>query len=98
MPRWASRLTLEITDVRVQRLQEISFDDCLAEGVVGSEFWPLKGEFDMSQAPEDPEAAIDYGWEQYTRTVYRDLWESINGKGSWDANPWVWAITFNVTH
>lgn len=69
MPRWASRLTLRITDVRVQRLQEISNDDSIAEGI------------------EDQRAP---------RMQYCKLWESINGAGSWAANPWVWAISFEV--
>ena len=71
MPRWASRITLEITDVRVQRLQDISGDDAIAEGC-GNEHG-------------DREIAI---------SDYVILWESINGKDSWDANPWVWALSF----
>lgn len=70
MPRWASRLTLEIVGVRVERLKDISEQDALAEGS------PLQsGAF-------------------YHATWYRGLWESINGEGSWDANPWVWVIEF----
>lgn len=72
MPRWASRITLEVTAVRVQRLQDISEADAIAEGVY-----------------TDPACPAYDG--------YRALWESINGPNSWDANPWVWAITFKRT-
>jgi hypothetical protein len=85
MPRWASRITLEITDVRVERLQDISDDNCLAEGIaqVVRERLPSTqqcGEYDAIDV--DPVAE------------YRALWETINGPGSWDANPWVWVISF----
>jgi hypothetical protein len=84
MPRWASRITLEITDVRVQRLQEISAGDALAEGCVYTDtnqhMWEVIG------CPGTGE------WTAYQ--CYRKLWESINGTGSWGANPWVWALTF----
>jgi hypothetical protein len=70
MPRWASRLTLEIVAVRAQRLQEISERDCCAEGC-GS---PITRDC--------------------KKPKFRELWESINGAGSWDANPWIWAIEF----
>jgi hypothetical protein len=69
MPRWASRITLEITSSRVERLKDISNEDCFAEGL-----------------PADTTKG--------NRTWYGDLWEKINGKGSWDANPWVWVIEF----
>jgi len=78
MPRAASRILLEITDVRVQRLQEVSADDCRAEGHPA----------DWSRSP-DPEVHNDAA-----RDWYMDLWQSINGSDSWHANPWVWAITF----
>ncbi|WP_165856768.1 hypothetical protein [Marinobacter sp. JSM 1782161] len=68
MPRWASRITLEITDVRVERLQDITESDCDAEGLAP---------FEMEMIPH-----------------FKLLWESINGAGSWDANPWVWVIEF----
>lgn len=74
MPRWASRILLEVTDVRVQRLQAISAGDAVAEGI--------DLDFHDSWHPSNQVGA------------YRRLWESINGPGSWDANPWVWAITF----
>ncbi len=78
MPRWASRITLEITSVRVERLQEISEADAQAEG------WTRRPE--VSTDPQvHKEAARDW---------FMDLWESINGPGSWDANPWVWVIEF----
>ena len=78
MPRWASRITLEITSVRVERLQEISEADVQAEG------WTRRPE--VSTEPQvHKEAARDW---------FMDRWESINGPGSWDANPWVWAIEF----
>lgn len=74
MPRWASRITLEITEVRVQRLQEISDADAWAEGITAS-----------SVSTDEPGDAA---------RLYRLLWESINGSGSWAANPWVWCIGF----
>ncbi len=80
MPRWASRITLEVTAVRVERLQDISCEDALAEGI--DHYCPgvtaaLRGETEADPVAE-----------------YRTLWESINGPGSWDANPWVWVISF----
>lgn len=87
MPRWLSRITLEITGVHVERLQDISSSDAEAEGI--SEFDPdahaavvcslAKA---MGTTAEDPRAS------------YAALWESINGDGSWAMNPWVWALTF----
>lgn len=88
MPRWASRITLEITGVRVERLQEIGEEDIRSEGVVMS---PLHVGIDMSgNAIESENAHLD-PWDYFI-----DLWQSIHGRDSWSANPWVWAITFKV--
>ena len=84
MPRWASRITLEITEVRVQRLQEISEKDAVAEGIYRN---PVGRGGGWRYAEDEP----TYG---FAVSAYRHLWESINGPGSWDANPWVWAISF----
>lgn len=96
MPRWASRITLELTeDVRVERVQEITFDDCLEEGVILTSAWSdCKAETVM---PEDVTIeSMDEGWRKFTIEVYRDLWDSINAKRgySWASNPEVAAITF----
>lgn len=96
MPRWTSRVTLEVTEVRIQRVQDISVSDSLREGI---------------RCPDCGYTAVDAGhalcvnrWLKeakagYTKdhpaiSAYRDLYESINGPGSWDRNDWVWAITF----
>lgn len=79
MPRWASRITLEITGIRVERLQEISEEDAKAEGVI---------------IKPDAEIAARVAGDTPARMEYWALWESINGAGSWDANPYVWAISF----
>jgi hypothetical protein len=79
MPRAASRITLEITGVRVERLQDISEDDALAEGCSSTAIVHEDGE--------------DYTG-HYASEEYQVLWESINGPGSWDANPWVWVVEF----
>lgn len=73
MPRSFSRITLEITGVRVERLQDISDADAIAEGV------------------ERPATGLPICG---PRTWYRVLWESINGAGSWEPNPWVWVVSF----
>jgi len=86
MPRWASRLTLRITDVRVQQLHEISEEDAIAEGL----YVNRDGCYDW-----DVERVKECGWVSPIG-AYRDLWESINGPGSWAANPWVWRIAFDV--
>jgi hypothetical protein len=87
MPRWASRLTLRITDVRVQRLQEISQDDALAEGIdtEGDAYLEVERAISAGVCPHHVEVAT-YAW----------LWDSINGAGSWASNPWVWALTFDT--
>ncbi|MFZ5667986.1 MAG: hypothetical protein ACOY4K_00690 [Pseudomonadota bacterium] len=98
MPRWASRLTLEITDVRVERLQDISEVDAIAEGIevdhviIGancnggrhSEEWGDRYFFDGGD-----EEGYETGPE-----AYRALWIKINGPDSWAANPWVWVLDF----
>lgn len=82
MPRSLSRITLELTDVRAERLQDISEADAIAEGI---------------------ERSGECNWRDYAdkhndftsaRRSYRSLWESINGAGSWAANPWLWALSF----
>ena len=83
MPRWASRLTLTVTDVRVQRLQDISEADAVAEGVIHDSFGGWRGH----------EGTIGYPTAIW---AYHHLWNSLHGPGAWDANPWVVAVTFTV--
>ncbi|MFT3987238.1 hypothetical protein [Aestuariivirga sp.] len=78
MPRWASRITLVVTEVRVQRLQEIGEEDAKAEG---AEMVLLMEEW------------VGGSTEKFRRG-FRKLWESIHGPGAWEANPWVAAISF----
>ena len=86
MPRWASRITLEITDVRVERLQEISEADARAEGVYP--YMPGEGVI------HPPRFADDYQYRPNYREGFEIVWQSIHGDGSWAANPWVWVIGF----
>ena len=86
MPRWASRITLEITGVRVERLQDISEADADAEC--------FGGDFPSNVLPElFPGNADDWGHLSMAQ-CYQRLWESINGPESWSANPWVWVVEF----
>jgi len=90
MPRWASRISLDFVEVRVQRLQEISEEDCIAEGVerwVVGDGWREYGLSAKDEAVCGPPMPT-------AKDSYRTLWESINGPGSWSANPFVWALTF----
>ncbi|MBN9272841.1 MAG: hypothetical protein J0J15_21885, partial [Mesorhizobium sp.] len=92
LPRWASRLTLTVTDVRVQRLQDISEEDAQAEGCIKLKVTGRAAEFTGSQY-------LGLHWPS-CRAWYRDLWDSLNvARGfGWDANPWVVAVTFAVAH
>lgn len=94
MPRWASRLTLTVTDVRVQRLQEISEADAWAEGCKPGELNDRGEPFPA----EEPHPKCGWvGWD-YARDWYADLWDSLHGPDAWDANPWVAAYSFAVQH
>lgn len=82
MPRQLSRITLEITNVRVERLQDISTADIQAEGISFDGFVSPAG---YEKEGTDLKAAI----------AYAELWEKINGKKQpWASNPWVWVIEF----
>ena len=79
MPRWACRTVVELTEIRVERLQDITEEDAKAEGCA-------------------PSAPLKLADGKPFRTAFRLLWESINGKGSWDLNPFVWVLTFTKAH
>jgi hypothetical protein len=87
MPRKYSRITLEVTGIRFERLQGITEEDCLAEGI---------------KCCTKDDKLYKYGlesiawtdWKYTAVDAYRALWESINGKGSWDENPYIWCYTF----
>lgn len=88
MPRWASRITLEVTEVRVERLQEITEDDAKAEGSPAGHILASPTIFHKG-LPEYKETAADF------REGFHRLWDSINGKSHpWESNPFVWAISF----
>lgn len=95
MPRWASRITLEITEVRVERLQDINEADAKAEGSD-----PLHWVDPIDPVDRTAFDLIDWPLKEQAnphRNGYAMLWESINGRRpglSWDANPWVWAVSF----
>lgn len=81
MPRWASRITLEVTAVRVERLQDITEEDARAEGVEPTVMV-------AAGVPEREVLVPAVG-------VYRNLWDRINGKRHpWASNPWVWVVSF----
>lgn len=84
MPRWASRLTLELTEVRVERLLDCSDADAQAEGLQ----WVTPGMWSVDRTL--PIIGDD------ARQVYFELWDHINGDGAAEANPWVWAVSFRV--
>lgn len=106
MPRKYSRIDLEVTGVRVERLQDISEADAIAEGIERN--WSG----DLGSGPNGcggegwvPEC----GWRHYLNSMdgdpaytavesYRSLWEQINGDGSWAANPWLWVVEFKVAN
>lgn len=98
MPRCASRITLEVTGISVERLRNISEEDAIAEGLSAITKDGQMVKYGISDRDGLP-GNDDYGWhwsewEKDPREAYRKLWESINGPGSWNANPWVWVIEF----
>jgi hypothetical protein len=91
MPRWASRLTLIVTGVKVERLQAISNEDAIHEGIVeddgdvpGIFYCPGGAKYGVKRHGASPSEAFRY------------LWEAINGPEAWGENPWVVAVTFTV--
>lgn len=86
MPRWASRLTLGVVEVRAERLQDISEDDARAEGVSPDGYIKAR--------------PVTYHEGEFQHTAFRDtfrgLWDSINAKRGfgWDVNPWIWVVSF----
>jgi len=98
MPRWASRLTLEIVSVRVERLKDISEEDAIAEAIEGRwhpkdpKCWTWK---DYGRSVRFNEDIFHYGSAVTPISTFESLWNSINGKKHpWNSNPFVWAITF----
>lgn len=90
MPRWASRMTLHVTLVRVQRLHDISEEDAIAEGVIRRS---PSGDFHVPGV-EHPNQDFPYLSRPTAREMYAALWDVINGSGAWLTNPWVTATTF----
>ena len=84
MPRWANRITLEIKDIRVEKLNDISGSDAKEEGTTVCTALDILGDYYNS------------GEDQKYIVAFRDLWQSINGPKSWDENPWVWVIEFEA--
>lgn len=90
MHRWASRILLEITYIRVERLQDISEEDAKAEGIEPH----YAGWMPYNTMFYESDGITPANYFKDPRHSYLQLWESINGAGSWDANPWVWVISF----
>jgi hypothetical protein len=89
MPRWASRILLEIVGVRVERLQDISDADAIAEGIERNSEYPTL--WKRGNLHGDQNIVKSTG---FPKLGYRSIWEQINGAGSWAANPWVWVVEF----
>jgi hypothetical protein len=92
MPKDYARIWLQITDVKVERLKDISVDDSISEGI------EIDSETPIGTLYKD---YFQKKWKDVyanPQNSFKSLWRDINGKDSWDANPWVWAITFKVLY
>ena len=89
MPEKAARLFIVITGIKVERLQDISEEDAIAEGVERIADYGSTG-YKLYTEPDAAHSDIDAVWS------FESLWQSINGEKSWNANPWVWAYTFEI--
>lgn len=98
MPRTASRIDLEVVSVRIERLNDISEMDAIAEGfeAITKDGKTVKyGIPDSDGLPGSDNLGWPwFDWETDPRKAFRTLWEQINGRGSWDENPLVWATEF----
>ncbi|MDE1484374.1 hypothetical protein [Xenorhabdus bovienii] len=98
MPRWASRITLEVVNIRVERLQDIKEEDAKAEGLaeISKDGKLFKfGLPDMDGLPGGCDIGWQWSeWEKNPVMAYKKLWASIYGSESWNNNPWVWVIEF----
>lgn len=90
MPKAAARIWLEITDVKVERLQDISEEDAIAEGIKSVYRILFQDHTYQDYLTDCPDSYRD------PRSSFETLWLKINGMESWDANPWVWVISFKV--
>ena len=95
MPRRASRLTLFVSDVKIQQLQDISEEDAIAEGVepLHSGWFPYGLSTFMTTFVGDREVPAQYC--EKARDSFHLLWDHINGEGAWALNPWVSVTTFS---
>lgn len=87
MPKSACRIRLEITDIRVERLQDISEEDAKNEGA-------YRGILRDGPNTEKGQFHLEFNVHGYYKTGFEFIWKVINGKESWNANPWVWVISF----
>ena len=90
MPKEAARIFLEVTNVRVERLQDISEDDAIAEGIEIIDYAESILAVFKNYNLKEKKGTL------YPRLSFRTLWEKINGEDSWNANPWVWVYEFKV--
>lgn len=99
MPKSACRIWLEITNVRVEKLNYISADDCINEGVEllrfgYKDYYPQEISYNLGLKRHN---GMPNGYQCGTANMsFRSLWISINGIDSWNANPWVWVIEFKI--
>lgn len=97
MPKDAARIWLEVTEVRAERLNAISEDDAKAEGVESfTSFSPNKAGVLITNYVTYGAKKIYPSDVNTAKTSFETLWESINGEGSWNTNPWVWVVCFKV--
>lgn len=94
MPRWACRLVLEITNIRVERVQDISEEDALAEG---SYLNRCSCPRDEPKSAHTIEAMFRQTGCHLHGNEFKQLWDDTNGKGAWERNDWVWCISFKRT-
>lgn len=98
MPRWASRFLFKITNVRVEKLHDLTEEDARADGVIGPGTQMGYRNYLWHGDEDAPRKAVErweYQYSEYTTAVgsFSSLWERTHGVGAWDKNPWVWAVT-----
>jgi len=100
MPKWAARIWLEIVGVRAQRVQEITFKDCLVEGILSIDADILSGYTQDWEPPsaegKEPIVELADDLDSAIRHIYMKVWDSTYPAAPWESNPWVWAYDYKL--